>query len=87
MERAWEGVAILLNDVWHITGIDFGCFSSRILWIRFKFSKIKVCVVVGYGPNEGDNEEKGRFWNDLDRIFVDKLGNGYRLFVLGDLNR
>ena len=52
MERAREGVAILLNDVWHSAVIDFGCVSSRILWIKFKFSRVKVCVVVGYGPNE-----------------------------------
>ena len=30
-------------------------------------------------------EEKERFWNDLDMI-VDRVGNGYRLCVLGDLN-
>ena len=48
----------LLNDVWHNAVIDFGCVSSRILWIKFKFSRVKVCVVVGYGPNEG-NVRKG----------------------------
>ena len=31
-------------------------------------------MVVGYGPNEGDGEEK------------DNIGNGYRLCILGDLN-
>ena len=50
--------------------IDFGCVSSRIIWV-------KVCVVVGCGPTEGDCEEKERFWNDLDRV-VDRVGNGYR---------
>ena len=30
-------------------------------------------------------EERERFWNDLDK-FVDRVGNGYRLCVLGDLN-
>ena len=33
--------------------------------IKFKFSKVKVCVVVGYGFNEGDVEERNRFWNDM----------------------
>ena len=37
MERAREGVAILLNGVWHSTVVDFGCVSSRILWIKLKF--------------------------------------------------
>ena len=42
-------------------------------------------MVVGYSPNEEIGEEKERFWNDLDRI-VDRVRNGYRLCMLGDLN-
>ena len=61
MERASEGVSILLNDVWHCAVVDFGCVSFRILWMKFMFSRVKFCVVVGYGPNEGDGEEKDRF--------------------------
>ena len=59
--------------------------TFRVLWIRFKFPRLKVCVVVGYGPNEGNGEERERFWNELDRI-VDRLGNGYRSCVVGDFN-
>ena len=55
-----------------------GCVSSRILWNKFKFSRVKVCVVVGYSPNEGDDE-------DMDRT-LDSVGSGYRLCILGDLN-
>ena len=65
--------------------IDFGCVSSRILWIRFKLLKDKGCVVVGYGPNEGIGEERDRFWNDMDRSMA-RVGNEYRLCVLEDLN-
>ena len=61
MERAREGVAVLLNNVWHSAVVKYGCVSSRILWIKFKFSRVKVCVVVRYGPNEGDGEERDRF--------------------------
>ena len=42
-------------------------------------------MVVGYGPNEGNSEERERFWNDMDRV-LDRVGNGYRLCVMGDLN-
>ena len=38
-----------------------------------------------YGPNEGDSEEMDRFWNYIDRV-LDRVGNGYRLCILGDLN-
>ena len=48
-------------------------------------SRVKVCVVVGYGPSEGNGEERERFCNDFDRI-VDRVGKWYRLFVLRDLN-
>ena len=41
-------------------------------------------MVVGYGPNE-DNEERDRFWNNMDRN-LDRVGNGYSLCILGDLN-
>ena len=67
MERAREGVAVLLNNVWHSLVIDFGCVTSRILWIKFKFSRVIVCVVVGYGPNEDDKEREmsGMTWTGL----------------------
>ena len=61
MERARKGVAILLNDVWHRTVIDFGCIHSRILWNKFKFSRVKLCEVLGYGSNEGEDKEMDRF--------------------------
>ena len=65
--------------------IDFGCVNSRILRIKFKFPRVKVCVVVGYSPSEGDGEENDRLLNDMDRI-LDKVGNGYKLCILGDQN-
>ena len=76
-----KGVVILLNDVWYNVVIDFGCISSRILWIKFKFSGVKVCVVVGYSSNERDGEERDRFWNRT----LDSIGNRYRLCILGHL--
>ena len=42
-------------------------------------------MVLGYGPNEGDGEERDTFWNNMDRI-LDSSGKGYRLCILGDLN-
>ena len=42
-------------------------------------------MVVGYVPNEGIGEERERFWKDMD-MTVDRVGNGYRLCVLRDLN-
>ena len=63
-----KGVAVLLNNVWHIAMIGFGCASSRTLWIKFRFSKVKVYMVVVHGLTEGIVEERERFWNDLDKV-------------------
>ena len=69
--------------MWHNTAIDFGYVCSGILWVKFKFSRVKICVVVvGYSPSEGDGEERETLWNDLERV-LDKVGNGYRLIVCG----
>ena len=68
--------------MWHSVLIDFGCVTSRILLIKFKFSRVKVCVVVGYSPSE-DVEERDIFCNDMDWI-LGRVGNGYRLCIMGD---
>ena len=61
IERAREQVAVLLNEVWHSAVIDFECVTSRILWIKFKFSRVQVCVVMGYGSSKGSGEERMKF--------------------------
>ena len=66
MDRAREGMAVLLNDVWQCAVVKFGSVSSRILWMKFKFSRVKVCVVVGHGPNV-EGEERDRFWNMISQ--------------------
>ena len=42
MERNIEGMAILLNDVWHNAVVNFRCVSYRIIWTKFKFSRVKL---------------------------------------------
>ena len=77
--KRWKELGkVLLSDVWRIAPIDFGCVSSRILLIEFKFSRVRVCVVVGYSPNEEIGEERESFRNYMNRT-VDRVGNGYRL--------
>ena len=41
-----EGVAVLMKDLWHSAVIDFGCVSSRTIWVKFNFSSVKICIVV-----------------------------------------
>ena len=75
MERAREWVTALLNDVWHSAVVKSGCVSSRVLRIKFKFSRVKVCILMAYGSNEGDGEERERLWNNVDRT-LDIIGSG-----------
>ena len=46
--------------------------------------QVKVCMMVGYGPNEGDGEKRDRFWSNMDGV-LDRVVNRYRLCIL-DLN-
>ena len=41
IERVREDVAVVLNGVWHSAVIDDECVSFRIIWVKFKFSKVK----------------------------------------------
>ena len=50
LERGREGVAVLLNDVWHSAVVKYGCVSSRILWIKFKFQGLKFVWWMGTAP-------------------------------------
>ena len=36
-----EGLAVLLNDVWFSVVVEFGYVSSRILLVKFLFTKSK----------------------------------------------
>ena len=40
--------------MWDTSVIDFGCVSFRTLWVKFKFSIVIICVVMVYGPTEGE---------------------------------
>ena len=73
---------LLMNDVCHIAVIDFGYVSSRIVWIRFWFLRVKEPILGGYGPRKGNGEEREMLCNKLDRV-----SNGYILCILEDLNR
>ena len=72
IEKARESAAVLLNNVWHIAVIDLGCVSFRILWVKYKFSRVKVCVVMVYVSTKEDGKERERFWK---RLVVDRVGN------------
>ena len=74
-----------MNDVWCNSVIGFGCVRSRVLRVKLKFLRVKVCVFVVYEPSEWDIEKKKKFWNDLNKV-VDRIGNGNRLCALVDLN-
>ena len=51
-------MAASLNDAWYSAGVDFGSVRSRILYVKFKFVRVKVCVVVVYGRTEDEDEER-----------------------------
>ena len=68
--------------MWHSALIDFGCVSSIVLWLKLTFSKVKVCVVVRYGPNEGNGKEREKFWNDSGSTVDRVMGIDYKLLEI-----
>ena len=46
--------------------------SVKVCQVKIKFARVKACIPVIYGINKGDEKQKERFWNDLNRV-----GNGY----------
>ena len=57
IEMARRGIAVLMNYVCNCTVIDFGYVSFKTLWVKLKFSRVKVCYTVVYGTTEGVIEE------------------------------
>src|SRR5678815_4492955 len=56
--------------------VDFVCVSTRSLKVKFKFEKVKICVVATYDPSEGNVEKRTIFWDNLN----DVLDGGNRRF-------
>ena len=42
-EHSWDGVAILLEDMWYGAVVEFGCVRPGMQWVKLTFSRIKVC--------------------------------------------
>ena len=49
------------------------------------FHGLKLSLWQCMAPLKGEDKERERFWNNLERV-LDRVVNGYRLSVLGDLN-
>ena len=46
-----------LSDLWYKAMVDFVCVSPIILMVKFKFEKVKVCVIVTHGSSDGNAGE------------------------------
>ena len=55
------------------------------MYVKLEIIRVKVIVTLMYGPAKGYNEEE-KFLRDLGR-FLDRVGNGYILYVIRDLNK
>ena len=64
-----------MNDFWHSGVVGYRRVCSRHLWLRVRFSKVKLFVVVVYDPTEGDVQQREKFW------VVDRVGDWCRLYV------
>ena len=85
-ERAKEGVGVLMNEEWYKALVKYECVSSRVIYVKFKFKRVKMHIVVAYGPlNDRKKEEKDKFWNEL-RTIVNEFGKRDKVLIMGDFN-
>src|SRR5678815_5516844 len=59
--------------------VDFVCVSTRSLKVKFKFEKVKICVVVTYDPSEGNVEKSMIFWDNLNDVLDGGIGDSVHL--------
>lgn len=84
--RAKEGVALLLSDRMNECVTEWKEVSSRVMWVKVKWeSEVWVFVSV-YGPGkEHEDEERERFWNELNEC-IGSMSENVNVVVMGDLN-
>ena len=51
--------------------VYFGCVRSKILWVKLKFARVKMCFAKAYASIYEDNEQKEKFRSDLIGLWVD----------------
>lgn len=53
-----RGIEALMSDLWHSFMVKFVCESYRIIMFKFKFERVKVCLVITHGlPERSENTE------------------------------
>ena len=70
-ERIGEGIAVLLNNVWYSAVVEFRYVNSRTLRVKIRFSWVKVCTAVANGPTKREDQERKRFWNNLNSFWIE----------------
>ena len=43
-----KGLVFMLNKIWYSAVIEFLCITCGILWFRLKFSRVRLCSIVGH---------------------------------------
>lgn len=79
-------VVVLMSDLWHKYMVKFVNVSSRILIVKYKFERVKVCEVVTYGSSEGSEDEEWMTYCNKLNIVLERVKRGFRVIVLDDLN-
>ncbi|KAK4299957.1 hypothetical protein Pmani_027812 [Petrolisthes manimaculis] len=85
-DRGRNGVGIVLISDDKENIINVTRKNDRIIAVRLIIGEMIVNVISAYAPQVGgDEDEKDRFWQDLDRVW-EGIPNEERIVVAGDLN-
>ena len=85
-EKHERGVALIMSKKAKASLISWAPVSDRIIKARFYSRHAKLTIIQVYAPtNEADEEQKARFYDQLQRI-LDETHKHDILLLMGDLN-
>ena len=84
--RGREGVAIVVSERARKCVREYGCVSSRVVWVKMKVGIERWFVVCAYAPtNDCKKEDKESFWVSVEECMT-RCKSNERVFLIGDMN-
>ena len=65
--RAQSGVALIIDHKWTSRKTDYSFVNDRIITVRLKTNRGHMTIIGVYGPEEGREEGRGRFYKHLQK--------------------
>jgi hypothetical protein len=85
-EHGSEGVGLILSREAKGYMRQYELVSPRLLWVRMKIGVLRVMLIGGYAPVDGEEDaKKDQFWESVRKV-IEGCDEGERVILMGDLN-